>query len=1101
MAHEHPVIDQDKHFVIDPITRKIKSLTPEKNSLVRYDHNSERFTFEIPRYVDGHDMSLCNVIQIHFINISANKTENNSDVYEVEDMYISDDKKVVFSWLISKNATQFNGTLNFAIRFACSTGETIEYAWHTDIYSGISIVNSINNGAAIVEEYSDILEEWRLTLFGYRVESVGLENPKILRELASGTYHLFGDFLPYAGSTDVISFNDSLHVNVIQEEDKTSIQVLYPKDNCVKFLEITDDSCSSRTVYLDDLSTIEYVDDEITKLDDSVQTKLDYKAPIESPTLTGTPEAPTASAGTNTTQIATTAFVQTAVSNGIAASDALIFKGSLGDGGTITSLPTTYKTGWTYRVVTSDTYAGQVCEVGDLVVALVDRSGSDNDDSDWCVAQTNIDGAVTGIKNGDAYISVSQNDSVVTIAHKDVTRSNTTSTDSPSHGGTFTAVKSVTSDSKGHVTGVDTETVTIPNSLATQSAAGLESADDKKKLDGIATGAEVNQNAFSNIIVGSETISADSKTDVLNIEAGSNVTITPDETDKKLTIASSHPTISVSTDTTSTDSPSAGGTFTAVDSVTRDGDGHVTNVNTKTVTLPNTAVTVDSELSSTSTNPLQNKAVYTALDGKANMSHYHAISDVSGLQSSLSDCFAASQPRTANTVLAAPNGSNGGASFRALVAADLPSHSHSYLPLSGGGMNGNIYYSAKGTSYIGQGPNDAANPFGGALNNLVIASWWGVSFTTACEGIDLYGKNAVSIDCRTGNIFAAQFNGYLSGNASSATKATQDGNGNNIASTYVTKSNPSSSGTLSHNGTATGTDAVALGYGANASGNWSRALSNYSTASGVGSVTLGYHSTASGVWANSLGFFTTALDRQTVIGHHNDTSLADSLGDYVGSNSGTAFVIGNGTDSSHSNAFRVRFDGIVYSKGSYNNSGADYAEYLEWSDGNANNEDRRGYVVTFDEENPGKIRKANSNDYVVGIVSGNPCILGNSDEGWLGQYLRDDFGTILTEEIEEEIETIDPDTDETVIKKQKSISYIVNPDYDPQKVYVHRENRPEWDAIGFLGVLIVRDDNTCVANGYCKVSEGGIMTSSEKGTETYKVIERVTDNLIKVLIK
>ena len=37
------------------------------------------------------------------------------------------------------------------------------------------------------------------------------------------------------------------------------------------------------------------------------------KAPLASPTLTGTPTAPTATAGTNTTQIATTAFVQTAV--------------------------------------------------------------------------------------------------------------------------------------------------------------------------------------------------------------------------------------------------------------------------------------------------------------------------------------------------------------------------------------------------------------------------------------------------------------------------------------------------------------------------------------------------------------------------------------------------------------------------------------------------------------------------------------------------------------------------------------------------------------------------------------------------------------------
>ena len=57
------------------------------------------------------------------------------------------------------------------------------------------------------------------------------------------------------------------------------------------------------------------------------------------PAFTGTPTAPTPLAGTNTEQIATTSFVQTAVSNGIAASDALIFKGSLGENGTVTTLP------------------------------------------------------------------------------------------------------------------------------------------------------------------------------------------------------------------------------------------------------------------------------------------------------------------------------------------------------------------------------------------------------------------------------------------------------------------------------------------------------------------------------------------------------------------------------------------------------------------------------------------------------------------------------------------------------------------------------------------------------------------------------------------
>ena len=44
-----------------------------------------------------------------------------------------------------------------------------------------------------------------------------------------------------------------------------------------------------------------------------LQTALDTKAPLASPALSGTPTAPTAAAGTNTTQIATTAFVATAI--------------------------------------------------------------------------------------------------------------------------------------------------------------------------------------------------------------------------------------------------------------------------------------------------------------------------------------------------------------------------------------------------------------------------------------------------------------------------------------------------------------------------------------------------------------------------------------------------------------------------------------------------------------------------------------------------------------------------------------------------------------------------------------------------------------------
>lgn len=59
----------------------------------------------------------------------------------------------------------------------------------------------------------------------------------------------------------------------------------------------------------------------------------------------------------------------------------------------------------------------------------------------------------------------------------------------------------------------------------------------KEKLDGISEKAEVNQNAFTKVKVGSTTFSADSKTDTLEFVAGKNVTITPDATNDKLTIS------------------------------------------------------------------------------------------------------------------------------------------------------------------------------------------------------------------------------------------------------------------------------------------------------------------------------------------------------------------------------------------------------------------------------------------------------------------------------------------------------------------------------------------------------------------------------------
>ena len=114
-------------------------------------------------------------------------------------------------------------------------------------------------------------------------------------------------------------------------------------------------------------------------------------APKASPALTGTPTAPTAAAGTNTTQIATTAFVTNAVST--ATTGALQYKGVVTAESVISG--TSYKKGWYWIVgmpnssTTSITIAGKSCEAGDMVIAKQDKTSTLANDLD--IIQSNIE--------------------------------------------------------------------------------------------------------------------------------------------------------------------------------------------------------------------------------------------------------------------------------------------------------------------------------------------------------------------------------------------------------------------------------------------------------------------------------------------------------------------------------------------------------------------------------------------------------------------------------------------------------------------------------------------------------------------------------------
>lgn len=203
MAHKHSVYDTDAHFKIDGVTRAVKNDSATKTVLVQNDHNSERFTFELPRYVDGHDMSLCNVVQIHYINIaSVDKSKNYPGVYEVDDLQVSpdDEEVVILSWLISRNATQYVGNLSFAIHFACTSGED-DYAWNTAKHTNIYVTEGIYNGEVIEDEYADILNQWSAKLADLEDSVAELE--QAVENGGTGT-----DTKPKAVSIDFTNFDN-----------------------------------------------------------------------------------------------------------------------------------------------------------------------------------------------------------------------------------------------------------------------------------------------------------------------------------------------------------------------------------------------------------------------------------------------------------------------------------------------------------------------------------------------------------------------------------------------------------------------------------------------------------------------------------------------------------------------------------------------------------------------------------------------------------------------------------------------------------------------------------------------------------------------------
>lgn len=148
----------------------------------------------------------------------------------------------------------------------------------------------------------------------------------------------------------------------------------------------------------------------------------------------------------------------------------MIFKGSLGTGGTITSLPTAAaaNNGFTYKVITDGTYANQSAKVGDLFIS---------NGTGWILIPSGDEpsGTVTSITlDATGPIVINDNSAITTSGSRTISHAASGVT-----AGTYT---SITVDANGHVTAGTNPGFITATSYATTSSPGMVQASEEYSI-------------------------------------------------------------------------------------------------------------------------------------------------------------------------------------------------------------------------------------------------------------------------------------------------------------------------------------------------------------------------------------------------------------------------------------------------------------------------------------------------------------------------------------------------------------------------------------------------------------------------------------------
>lgn len=239
-------------------------------------------------------------------------------------------------------------------------------------------------------------------------------------------------------------------------------------------------------------------------------------------------------------------------------------------------------------------------------------------------------------------------------------------------------------------------------------------------------------------------------------------------------------------------------------------------------------------------------------------------------------------------------------------------------------------------------------------------------------------------------------------------------------------------------------------------------------------------STADGIRTGVFTSTKSATDKDAI-----GQTIVNSYG--VKANGNHRFQMGYGRDNTPSTE-NITIDmsaisGNIWTKGTVR-TGQDFGDYAEYFESQSGQEIPNGYLVTLDGR---YIRKANSNDAPIGVISGTAgVILGDQLFYHKDKFLKDEFGVTLTETRVKEWYNENGE-----LCKTETELPIPNPEWEEQdEKYLSRSERPEWNVVGLMGQVFTRIDSTVSENDYIKPNKG--IGTKDNNNGFYRVLKITT---------